>query len=105
MKAADSGLLLGEISLAVITELFDGFGSGVLEEIPAVVATVPSADAPTEYVDVITALEPAASVPSEQGKAVTHAPEFETKFKTAGVGLLTATSRASEGPLFLTVVT
>lgn len=45
-----------------------------------------------------------AMVPKLQGKAVVQSPMFETKFNPAGVGSLTTTFAAFDGPSFLTVI-
>ena len=52
----------------------------------------------------MTALPPDVIVPKLHGKAVTQAPEFETKVRLAGVVSDTETPVASPGPRFDTVV-
>jgi len=85
-------------------ELFALLGSGVIEDTLAEFVIVPFADGDTEYVDVIETLEPAASVPSEHGNVVVHAPLLETNVKPAGVGSLIDTACESDGPLLVTVI-
>ena len=55
-------------------------------------------------VDVIVAVAPVVSVPSEHGKLVVQAPLFETKAIPAGNGSLTETFSESDGPLFVTII-
>ena len=42
-------------------------------------------------------------MPSEHGYGVVHAPVFETNVNPAGVGSVTVTPVASDGPAFVTV--
>src|SRR6266498_1228488 len=49
-------------------------------------------------------VDPAATVPSEHGNAVVHAPLLETNVRAAGSVSLTVTSAASEVPEFVTVI-
>jgi len=78
-----------EIVLVAVELLFPEFESAVDEVTTAVLLIVPLAFDGTEYVLVIVALLPAASVPIEQGYAVVQAPLFETKVSPAGVLSLT----------------
>jgi hypothetical protein len=52
---------------------------------------------------VIVRVAPAATVPSEHGYAVVHAPLFETKTRLVGVGSATETAAASDVPLLVIV--
>jgi len=90
-----------ELTVAV---LLDAKESGVDELTETVLLTVPEALAGTEYVDVIVAVAPAATLASVHGNAVVQAPLFETNVKPAGVESLTTTVVAFEGPLFVTVI-
>src|SRR5262245_2673399 len=49
-------------------------------------------------------LVPAVTVPRLQGNAVVQSPVFETKVRPAGVGSVTVTAAAFEGPLFVTTM-
>jgi hypothetical protein len=86
--------------------LFPGVGSGVEDETVAVLTIGAGAGYPDgiAYVDVIVADAPAATVPRLHGKAVTHAPAFEMNVRPAGVGSVTDTACASDGPLSVTTV-
>ena len=46
---------------------------------------------------------PTGTAASVHGNGVVQAPVFETKVRPLGVGSLTVTSRASEGPALLTL--
>src|SRR6266545_2856477 len=87
-----------ELTVAV---LLDANESGVDELTETVLLTVPEALAGTEYVDVIVAVAPAATLASVHGNAVVQAPLLETNVKPAGVASLTTTVVAFEGPLFV----
>src|SRR5215831_13511783 len=52
----------------------------------------------------IVTLAPAARVTRVHGKAVVHAPVFETKVSPVGVESVTTTFVAIDGPLLLTVI-
>ena len=56
------------------------------------------------YLVVIVRTAPAASVPSAHGKAVVHAPRFDTNVRPDGVGSATVTAVASDGPAFVITV-
>ena len=56
------------------------------------------------YVVMIVPTAPAASVPSAHGKAVAQAPAFDTNVRPGGVGSVTMTATASDGPAFVTTV-
>ena len=85
LAAAGSGVALATVAVFTI-------GSGV---------TYPAGMA---YVVVIVPTAPAASVPSAHGKAVVHAPAFDTNVRPGGVGSATVTATASDGPAFVTTV-
>ena len=55
-------------------------------------------------VAVIVRVAPAATTPSAHGKAVGHAPVFDTHVNPGGVGSLTTTPTASDGPVLVTVI-
>ena len=92
--------------MVVVAEelLFDAFGSVVVEETVAVLVTLPLVAGAAVNVVVIVTDEPAARFPIVQGNAVVHAPLFEVKVMPAGVGSLTTTPVALDGPLFVTVI-
>lgn len=52
----------------------------------------------------IAAVAPTPSVPIVQGNDVVHAPLFETNVRLAGVGSLTVTPVAEDGPLLTTLM-
>src|SRR5262245_10680275 len=52
---------------------------------------------------IVSGAAPAAIVPSVQGNAV-HGPLADTKLRPVGVGLERVTSRASDGPAFVTAI-
>jgi len=83
--------------------LFVLFGSDSVPDTVAVFVTLPLKFADVPYVDVIVIDCPAASVPRLHGYAEVQAPLFETNVRFAGVGSLTVTPVAVDGPLFLTV--
>ena len=56
------------------------------------------------YVVVMVLTAPAASVPSAHGEAVVQAPAFDTNVRPGGVGSVTVTATASDGPAFVTTV-
>jgi hypothetical protein len=89
----------------VTLEVFGPVGSGVLDETLAEFVTLePAKFAGTSYVTVIVLVVFGATVPKPHGKAVRQSPVLETKFKPAGVGSLTITFAALDGPSFLTVI-
>jgi hypothetical protein len=47
---------------------------------------------------------PLVSVPSAQGKGVVQAPVFPTKVRPEGVGSVSVTAVAEDGPKFLTTI-
>ena len=47
---------------------------------------------------------PGGSVPRAHGKAVAQAPAFETNVRPGGVGSVSVTPAASDGPAFVTVI-
>ena len=96
--------LLIETALLVVELLLPGIGSLVDEPTVAVFEIVPLALGATAYVVVKVAFAPAAIVGNEQGKGVVQAPLLERKIIPGGVGSLTTTPVASEGPLFVTVI-
>ena len=55
-------------------------------------------------VAVIVRVAPAGTTPSAQGKAVVQSPVFDTHVRPAGVGSLTTTPAASDGPVLVTVI-
>jgi hypothetical protein len=57
----------------------------------------------TAYVVVMVAVAPAATVPSEHGYAVVHAPVLETKVSPVGVASETMAVAAGSPPTFVTV--
>src|ERR1041385_1882815 len=90
------------IATVAVDASFAPFGSLTLEAIDAVLTTVaPEYVSGTVYVDVIVPDWPEASVPTLQGNGVVQAPLFETKAMPIGVGSLTTTFVAGDGPLFL----
>ena len=64
-----------------------------------------SPPAPTVKIDVIVRVSPKARAPRLQGNGVVQPPVFEANTRPAGVGSLTSTSCAFEGPRFATVST
>jgi hypothetical protein len=89
----------------VTLEVFGPVGSGVLEETLAEFVTLePAKFAGTSYVTVIVSVVFGATVPKLQGKAVRQSPVLETKLNPVGVGSLTITFAAFDGPSFLTVI-
>ena len=56
------------------------------------------------YVVTIVCTAPGARVPSAHGEAVVHAPAFDTNVRPVGVGSVTVTATASDGPAFVTTV-
>jgi hypothetical protein len=93
-----------ETGFVVELVLFDGNGSGVVELTVAVLVMFPVAAGETAYVVVIVAVAKGTSVPSEHGKGVVQAPLLETNVSPAGVGSLTETLCASDGPAFVTLM-
>ena len=85
LAAAGSGVALATVAVFVM-----GFG-----------ATYPEGMA---YVVVIVRTAPDARVPSAHGKAVVHAPAFDTNVRPGGVGSATVTDTAFDGPAFVTTV-
>jgi hypothetical protein len=85
--------------------LFESTGSAVVvetvAEFTAGFGVVYAAS--TAKVVVIVRVVPAAMVPRLQGQLLVQAPEFDTKVKPDGVGSLTKTIAASDGPLLVTV--
>lgn len=107
--AAEAGPLFAIETSAPLIEvvvellLLPGTGSLLELETDAVLVIAPVAVGETLKVEVIVAVWPLVIVPSAQGKAVVHAPLLETKVRLAGVGSLTVTPDASDGPIFVTV--
>jgi hypothetical protein len=89
------------VNVVADAELFPKFGSGVGELTVAVLVTVPDPD--TEYVACTLWLCPALRLPIEQGNEL-HAPLAETNVRPDGVGSLSDTLVASEGPPLVTVI-
>src|SRR5437879_1106375 len=94
-----------ESDVVAVEVLLVGFRSAVeLLTVAVFEIVVPAKLAGTLYVDVIVTLCDGFSVPSAHGYGPLHAPEFETKVRPAGVGSLTWTFAAGEGPRFETVI-
>src|ERR1051325_1059929 len=84
---------------------FAPFVSVAAEETEAVfVIDAPAKAAGTLNVAVIVFCSPAFSVPMLQGNGVVHGPAFEAKVRPGGVGSLTTTVAAAEGPRLDTVM-
>src|SRR5438045_340700 len=93
------------IDVATVELLLPEFGSFAPELTDAVLLNeVPLKFAGTLYVAVMVAVWPALIVPRLQGKALLHAPLFETNVRPAGVVSLTTTAAAADGPAFVTVI-
>ena len=91
--------------VVAVEVLLVGFRSAVeLLTVAVFEIVVPAKLAGTLYVDVIVTLCDGFSVPSAHGYGPLHAPLFETKVRPAGVGSLTWTFAAGEGPRFETVI-
>ena len=89
--------------VVAVALLFVLFVSGVVVDTVAVFVTLPLKVGDVLYVDVIVTGEPTATVPRLHGYALVQPPEFETNVRFAGVGSLTTTFAADDGPLFVTV--
>ena len=86
-----------------VDELFTVLGSGV-EDVTVAVFDVPCKLGGAVNVALMVTDWPLLSVPRLQGNAVVQPPEFETKANPAGVGSLTTTFAAGDGPLLVTVI-
>ena len=92
------------MKVAAVLLLFAVIGSEVVAETVAVFDTLPENAGGVLYVDMMVADCPAAMVPRLQGYAVVQAPELETKVSDGGVGSLTVTPVAVDGPAFVTTI-
>src|SRR5687768_18093401 len=90
------------MNVVALPLLFVVFVSVEVVETVAVLVMLEPAPPVTVYVATMVFVEPAPTVPSEQGKAVVQSPLFETKVRFAGVGSLTMTLSAADGPALFT---
>jgi hypothetical protein len=96
---------MGESAVDSASLLFPAEGS-VEEDETVAVETMGSGvvyEDGTLKVEVIVLVAPGARLPREQGYAVAHAPALETKTSPEGVGSLTLTPVAFEGPALATI--
>lgn len=91
------------VTVLADAELFAALKSKVVAETVAVFVTVVVGPDKTVYVALTVADDPAVIVPSEQGNDE-QAPVAETKLRRDGVGSVSVTPVASDGPLFVTVI-
>jgi hypothetical protein len=86
--------------------LFAGTGSNVVDATVATFAIDAGGpgDRETLKVAVIVRVTPAGIVPRLQGNAVVQSPAFDMNVSPAGVGSLTVTDAASDGPALVTVI-
>src|ERR1051326_2128925 len=84
--------------------LFVLFGSDSLPDTVAMFVTLPLKFGDVLYVAVTVTVWPAVRVPRLQGKTVQPPPLAETNVRFAGVGSLSVTPVAVDGPLFFTPI-
>ena len=93
--------------VSAVAVLFAASGSGVVvADTPATLAIGdgPAYPTGTEKVAVIVRVTPAATAPNTQGNAVAQSPAVDTNVSPSGVGSVTVTPAASDGPPLTTVI-
>src|SRR5215212_5447773 len=98
-----TGSAVGQATFVVtLSVLLLEFGSGVVEDVTVAVFVIGALLLVTVNVDVMVALWPELRLPSAQGNGVEHAPLLPANVRPAGVGSLTLTFTAADGPLLST---